>query len=164
MAVTFDSIATQAISGSASNSLNFTSIPSTYTDLFIVVKAKRTSGDADCRVRFNNDSSASYATSSMYVTTPGAKGANILIGLTSGYFTNWGYDSPSSFGCHEMYIMGYASNKHKSWVGESGSQNGADQILGIWQNTTAINRIELFATSGTWEVGTSAELYGIKAA
>ena len=100
----------------------------------------------------------------MYVTTSGAKGANPLIGLTAGYLTNWAYDSPSSFGCHEMYIMNYSGNKYKSWVGEAGSQNGGDIILGIWQNTTAINRIELFATSGTWEVGTTAELYGIKAA
>lgn len=164
MAVTFESLGTQTITGSASNIMQFTSISSAYTDLYVVIKAKRTSGDADVRIRFNGVSTASYATSSMYVTTPGAKGANALIGLTSGYLTNWGYDSPNSFGCHEVYIMGYGSDKWKSYVGESGSQNGGDIILGLWQNTAAITSIELFATVGTWVVGTSAELYGIKAA
>jgi hypothetical protein len=164
MAVTFDSIATQTITGSASNSLEFTGISNTYTDLYLIVKAKRTTGDADVRIRFNNDSSAAYATGSLYVTTSGGKGSSFLIGLTSGYLTNWGYDSPNSFGCHEVYILNYGSNKHKSWCSEAGSQNGNDLIQGLWQSTSAISSIQLFATSGTWVVGTTAELYGIKAA
>jgi hypothetical protein len=164
MAVTFDSIGTQTITGSSTSTINFTSISSAYTDLFLVVKAKTTSGDQDARIRFNNDTSASYATGSICVNTSGGKTGSFLIGLTSGYITNWGYDSPSSFGCHEVYILNYGSSKHKSWNCESGSQNGADLIQGIWQNTAAISSITLFNNSTQWTVGTSAELYGIKAA
>lgn len=164
MAVTFDSIGTQTITGSATNTINFTSISSAYTDLFLVIKAQTTSGSHDARIRFNNDTSAQYASGSMSINTSGGKTGTFLIGLTAGYLTNWGYDSLSSFGCHEVYILNYGSNKHKSWNSEAGSQNGADLIQGIWQNTAAISSITIYNNSSTWTVGSSAELYGIKAA
>jgi hypothetical protein len=164
MAVTFESLGTQVITGSASNSVTFSSITSAYTDLFLVAKLKMTSGDQDLRIRFNGDTSNNYATVSFYVTTAGADGGNALIGLPAGYLTNWSYDNANSFGCHETYIMNYGSSKHKSWCNEASSQNGSDVIQGIWQSTSAITSIYLYCASSSWVVGSSFELYGIKAA
>jgi hypothetical protein len=42
----------------------------------------------------------------------------------------------------------------------SGSEN--QFTLGTWQNTTAINRIDIIGVGGTFAAGTKVALYGIR--
>lgn len=165
MPSTYDAIATTTL-GSASSSITFTGIPSTYTDLrLVVVMAGDTSNT--CFIRYNNDSGSSYSELMLWgngttVSTFVAGGRNrIAIGSDIVGTTN------SPF-LAEINIFGYAQSIYKTTlVATSEDFNGSGIVrrqASTWQDLTAINRIDIGRTGGNFNAGTIATIYGIKAA
>jgi hypothetical protein len=174
MATTFQKIAfTEVGSGGASN-IDFTVIPSTYTDLAILLCARtnRTSPDTEDSVKltFNNTTSG-YT--SRYLRGSGT-------GATSGAGQDataiWPIQMPaagataSTFGNAMIYIPNYLEAINKSVNVDVVMENNATAAFinisaGLWSNTSAINRITLTPNVGTALVQYStATLYGIKKA
>lgn len=161
MATTYEKIATTTL-GSASSAIDFTSIGSTYTDLRLVITTF-TSSATTMISRFNSDSGANY--SSTYIAGDGSS-------ASSGRFTNKTslYAAKGLGSTPQLYtfdIFSYAGSTYKTCLfTEIADNNGSgyvDYFAGLWRSTSAITSINLSCDT-TFSAGTTATLYGIKAA
>lgn len=179
MAITYEAIATTTVGAGGASSIDFTSIPGTYTDLVVLVSARGSSYDGSSTnqlfLRFNNNSS-SYSTRSLSAATSSVVSGTNPYGVTSAI---WCGEIPSinqtasTFGNTFIYIPNYTSSNNKSLSVDNVSEtNGASDYTyslslgaGLWSNTSVIDRITLyckFTLDGTFQQYTTATLYGIK--
>jgi hypothetical protein len=165
MANTFELIASTALTSSQAN-LDFTSIPSTYTDLVIKISARLdNTSTAYSTIQFNG-SSASFSSRSF----GGGGTGSAYTGTTpsnTAFDSNSTNSTASTFCNAEIYIPNYAGSTYKSFSSDSVTENNgtvayADLIAGLWSNTAAINRVTLVPPSGNYGIYTSAYLYGVK--
>lgn len=163
---TYEPIATTTLA-SASFPITFSSIPSTYTDLKLVLCGAGDGGTLTVRYTLNNDSSFIYSYTNLYGdgTTATSARASANSRWESGIL-----DLPQSttgFGLFILDLFNYAGSTNKTClVTQSGDRNGAGNVLrqvGLYQSSSAINRIDLSANRN-YAIGTTATLYGIKAA
>ena len=169
MANTFELIASYTASGSVA-SIDFTSIPSTYTDLCLKysLRSDRAGQNNDALfLKINNNmtslstrliegdgsSAASYSTSSTSTKSGLADGASA---------------TSNTFASGEIYLPNYAGSTNKSYSGDSVTENNATSAIsllaaGLWSNTAAINQLTLVPGYGTnWVIYSTAYLYGVK--
>jgi len=159
MANTYEPIATTTL-GSAANTITFSSIPSTYTDLRVVWFGIQST--SQFRFRFNNDTATNYS-----LTVLQGDGSSV----TSSRFTSQSfiYASTSAAATYGAFmsidVMSYAGSTYKTaLVTTSRDLNGSgsvDRAVGLWRSTAAINRVDLFLGSGNMDAGATATLYGI---
>jgi len=163
---TYEPIATQTLA-SAAASITFSSIAATYTDLRLAVTSVP-SGVIQYGLRFNNDSSALYS-----LTELAGNGASAASdrdvndsNLWFNYFTPSGSTIPAFMTAD---IFSYAGSTFKTtlltWSNDrNGAGNLVNYTVGLYRSTSAINRLDIILTSGTMGAGTTATLYGLKAA
>lgn len=177
MANTFTKIATVTVGSGGASSIDFSSIPSTYTDLKLLVSGRTTNNNGGrdyFMIQFNNSSASTYS----YMWLAGYDSNSIVAssGTTQTYqkvFVMTANDTGANiFGNFELYIPNYAGSTNKSssadYVAENNStsfwMNGLN--AGLWANTSAINQITLYPSSptptGNFAQYSTATLYGIK--
>ena len=150
--------------GSATSSVAFTVIPATYTDLVLVSVTKSTTGN-NTRLTFNNDASAIYSNTSL-----GGTGTTAVSRRDSGVTymrLDWdGYNQTTEFNVHVTNVQNYANTTtFKTALTRSGSgPTGVDALVGLYRSTSAISRLDVTASAGNFDIGTTFTLYGIKAA
>lgn len=156
-------IATTTLS-SAASSITFSSIPGTYTDLRLVLVCKNTSNNSNVRMYFNNDQGSNYSITRLYGTGSAAASNRNLnsteISLNDGY--NITTAQPQLF---TVDAFSYAGSTNKTvLVTSNQDENGTGEVgryVGLYRSTSAITRLDLSITAGTFAVGTTATLYGI---
>jgi len=169
MASTYEPIATTTL-GSATAAITFSSIPSTYTDLKIIIVATASVSGSALQFIFNNDSASNYS-----VTLINGNGVNASSNKYSNQSTGYGLVASSSTGLStsvpsflSIDIFSYAGSTFKTaLVAGNADKNGSGNVeydVNLWRSTSAINRIDLSAQSANLSAGTTATLYGIKAA
>lgn len=164
----FESIATVSVGSGGSSTVEFTSIPSTYTHLQLRYMARNSSANYFVRIGFNNNTTATdYA----YHILNGTGSS-----ITTGYENNYSYaprvysGSPTQvFGVGVVDILDYANtNKNKTFRGLGGfDANGSgelDFISGLWMKTNAITSIQISAYAGSYQQYSHFALYGCKSA
>lgn len=158
MATTYEKIQTTTI-GSPTNTVAFTSIPSTYTDLIIVFNGTMT-GSALKYLQFNSDTGANYSCVGLFAystTVASAQYANAWLDVA-----NNGAQPYVTL----VQINNYSnSTAYKTYISREGSAGAAvQQINGMWRSTSAITRIDIPVHANNYNTGTVVTLYGIKAA
>jgi len=160
MPATYEPIATTTLS-SASNTIDFTSITSSYTDLRLIFAVSSVNSDNWARLRFNSDTGTNY--SQTYITGDGTSAS----ASTTTSFTNLllGYPSNVYPGLFIVDILSYAGSTYKSClISEAQDNNGSGQTrgwAGYWRSTSAITSINIYFSGLTYSAGTTATLYGI---
>lgn len=170
----FESIATATGTGS-SNTITFSSIPSTYQHLQIRGIARNTnaSNRADLAVRLNGDTGANYAQHNL-----SGNGSTASAGSNTGgtsAFVGWTTAANATsniVGACIIDIHDYASTtKNKiirAFVGEDLNAASTDATVwlasALWLNTNAITSLSLFAPFGNFTTTSTFALYGIKGA
>jgi hypothetical protein len=148
-------------SGGAAN-IEFTSIPSTYTDLNILLSSRGTADSLNVNVRFNG-SASNYSQIRVQGTGSVASSATdteiILLNVRSTYTAN-------TFSNGSVYIPNYTSSNFKSVSVDTATENNATvnrNILnaGLWSDTSAITSVNLIVASGDFTQYSTAYLYGI---
>ena len=170
MATTYEIIASVTVGSGGAASMEFTSIPSTYTDLVVKISGRSdNSGSFPNYLRFNSDSGNNYTWINIYgfngVVYSDNDGGGINYAF--GGYTNNSSLTASAFGNSEIYIPSYLSSNYKSvsadGVMETNNANGVS--LGIqaslWNNTAAITTITLLPSVGNYAEYSTAYLYGI---
>ena len=166
----YDSIATVTVNSGGTSSINFTSIPSTYTHLQVRSISKSNGFGPALVIRYNGDTSSNYKShysegngASIYGGTPG--------NTTYGYV---GYPTPgaanaSMFATTIIDILDYTNtNKYKTTRGLSGYDTNntvdgyVDLFSNLWMSTSAISSITLTIQGESFVTGSSFALYGIK--
>jgi hypothetical protein len=171
----FDSLATVSV-GTATNTVTFSSIPSTYTHLqirYIARSARTTDIGATMLTRFNSDSGNNYAYHMMYGNGVTAGAYN---GSTTNFMRSYSVSSSSAsntqiYGAGVIDILDYANtSKYKTLRHLGGyDRNGSGELnlaSGLWQSTSAISTITLTLNEATanYEPNSQFALYGIKGA
>jgi hypothetical protein len=164
MATTFVKIQTVTVGSGGAASIDFTSIPQTFTDLKIVLSARNTANDNAVAASFN--SSTSNFTNRILFGNGSSAASNTPNNNTICYI-NFSTDTALVFANSEIYIPNYTSANHKSFSSDSAQENNATtsyQILlaGLWSDTAAITSIALDPASGDFAQYSTATLYGIK--
>jgi hypothetical protein len=162
---TYEPIATTTL-GSAVATFDFTSISGSYTDLVLILNARTASGVNSAYVRFNSDSASNYSGTYLYGTGSTASSARYT-STTLLYSDYYGYPPSASntFNLMIMNIMNYSNTTtNKTVIARSNSAStGVDGLVGLWRSTAAITSITVGCASN-FQIGTTATLYGIKAA
>lgn len=175
MANTFELIASSIVGSGGASSIDFTSIPSTYTDLLLKISSRGasngngTSGVWDSiRTRFNNDSATNYVHKHL-LTIDSATPVSLQDAADSSLvaWTDYNGATTNTFGNMEIYIPNYTSSNQKSTsTDEVMEYNGSYGVwaleAGKWSGTAAINRITIILGAGNFAQYSSAYLYGIK--
>ena len=166
MAATYEKIQSTTL-GSATSSITFSSIPSTYTDLRLVLTATVSSAGQAMRIRLNGDTGVNYSFSGI----AGDGGGASAYGTDYGFINCDALTSGNSTTIPSLYTLDFfsyaGSTKKTNLMTYSGDRNGSGFTAGhvnFWNNSAAINTILIYVAVGNLNVGTSATLYGIKAA
>jgi hypothetical protein len=156
-------IASQTL-GSAASTITFSSIPATYTDLRLVLAG---STSASTYLYFTiNGTSTPYSYTYLYGTgaVAGSK-RNTSAGLTGVFINDEVATGISSVFLAELDFFSYAGSTNKTSLSRySGDRNGTGQVqvnVNLWGSTSAITQLTLYPSSGNFEIGTTATLYGI---
>ena len=150
--------------------VEFTSIPSTYTDLIIKTSARSTQAGqwGEGNITFNSDTSSSYSWRGLYG-TGSVTGSNSSTSATSalGGRPNGTDTTANTFGNSEVYITNYAGSTYKSLSTDEITENNgttalATFVANLWSNTSAITSIRITSGAGNFVQYSSFSLYGIK--
>jgi len=167
MANTYIAIATVTVGSGGASSIDFTSIPGTYTDLCILYSAR----SSDSATNWNNlkmtfNGSTANQT---WRFTAGYNNGTATAGISGQVeiWVNFNGSTGSTFGNALVYIPNYTSSNNKPVSIETVTEGKTqDQVMGIvaglWSNSSAITSIGVTPSSGTFMQNTTATLYGIK--
>jgi hypothetical protein len=168
MPSTYTPIATTTL-GSATQTVTFTSIPATYTDLRLVISNTKHSFAGTGRVfdsvlQFNNDTASNYSSTNLL--GDGSSASSTRSSSATSLQVHWSRASDDP-GLLTFDIMNYANTTtYKTAVYRSSTANAtAAAYVGLWRSTAAITEIDV-TVSATYTIstGTVLTLYGIKAA
>jgi hypothetical protein len=169
MAITYKAIATTTVGAGGASSIDFTSIPATFTDICIKMSARGTSTAIYAKIKINNDSSAIYSLRTIYGEGSAGSASQSDSGAT--YFERFLMNSSaftaSTFSNSELYIPNYAGSNNKSMMFDSVNETNATavqayMVAGLYASTSAINQITLTPNTGNFAQYSTATLYGIK--
>ena len=165
MAGTYKLISSVTVGSGGASSIDFTSIPQTYTDLVLKVSSRMTNGSNNDLIYLTlNSSTSSFTTRWLYGSGSGTSSATDarLLGWTSNY-----NDTANTFGNAEVYIPNYTGSNYKSvsWdgVGENNATAAEASLSAqLWSNTAAITSVSLVPGAGTFVQYSTAYLYGVE--
>jgi hypothetical protein len=166
MANTYVKIGSTVTVGSGgAASIDFTSIPATYTNLIVKVCARTDRASInDIMLLAFNGSTSSFT--SRYLEGNGAS-AGSYTDQPRGFGNAAGSLATSStFGNSELYIPNYAGSTNKSYSGDGVEENNATTAFsslfaGLWSNAAAINQITIYGNGSNFVQYSTASLYGI---
>jgi hypothetical protein len=149
--------------GSAQSSITFSSIPQTFTDLYLVLSARVTTTNGGLRIRVNGGT-ANLSTRLLY-----GNGSSAASGTDTTYVgtvTN-SNQTANTFGSTALYFPNYAGSTAKSFSGELVDETNATTATqwvtaGLFNSTSPITAIEFSGDgAGNFVQYSSATLYGI---
>ena len=163
-------IASSTVGSGGTNFIDFTSIPSSYTDLVLKLSCRvsPTGSVQDVGIRFNGDTASNYQYRELVGT-----GASVSSGTGTGAnhntIGNPSDSTASTFSNVEIYIPNYASSNQKSSSVDAVVENNTASTnvqmrlqAWKWSGTAAISTIRVYdPTGGNLLQYSSAYLYGI---
>lgn len=162
---TYDLIASQTL-GTAAASITFSSIAASWTDLRLVVAASGSSSSGNAvnldinGGSINNGATWIYGNGASVVSSSGTD----TYGRLSG---NTGVSGTGPFLVNADFFSYANTTTYKSYLSTfSADANGSGSVnlgIGLWLSTSAITQLKI-NYAGTFSIGTTAQLYGIKAA
>ena len=165
---TFELIASSTVGAGGAASIDFTSIPNTYTDLVVKISGRtsRSAAGSDwVKIAFNGVTT----NLSMRSLFGGGSSVGSYTDTTIYSSTNSNSQTSSTFGNTEFYIPNYAGSTNKSVSGDGVSETNASTnndmtlIAGLWSSTAAISQVNLTPYTGpNFLQYTTAYLYGVK--
>lgn len=169
---TYQNIGSYTVTSSSISSINFTSIPSTYTDLCLWVSARIDRAGASrsgMRITFNNNTSdyewqrfVAYDGNNQAGEAQNAQNHIPFMDATAST------TATSVFASGLFYIAGYTPAKYKTYSSDNVTLNTdvatpftVEWNGGRWQNDTAISSIQISGNGYNFLENTTAYLYGI---
>jgi hypothetical protein len=167
----FESIASASGTGS-SDTITFSSIPSTYKHLQIRAMGRSTGTDANPAINFNGDSGSNYAYHYLFGTGASviASGSASVTRIGDVLWATNSSNAANTMGLTLIDIHNYSSTTQNKTVrifsGRDLNGSGGNAVLmsGLWMNTNAITSVSIKLTELTnfWTTSSVFSLYGIK--
>lgn len=163
MAQTYECIATSTLA-SATSTVTFSNIPSTYTDLVLSLYISADVGIPNIHIRYNGDSGTNY--SGQYWYSDGTTvGTGRYTSITEVRIPGAG-TTTNRTGC-KIDIAQYSNtsiNKTSIATAFITTSNGYFTTTSLWRSTAAIYQISISPSVNNWTADSKFTLYGIKAA
>lgn len=154
-------LATTTLS-SAASSITFSSIPSTYTDLRLVVVTRPSANFPGLRCRINSDSSTLYSYTQL---TGTGSIAESVRSSGNDFFHLSSQSTNAQFLLSITNFFNYAGSTNKTMLQEvSYDRNGSGTVqrtVHLYRSTNSISSLYLYTSSDSFDTGTTATLYGI---
>jgi hypothetical protein len=149
--------------GTATPSITFSSIPSTYTDLVIVINGG-TATSTNATLRFNGDTGNNYSSTHLY--GDGSSAGSFRYSSVGALQINYYAYPENAFDFNAIcQIQNYSNaTTYKTAIARANkASNGVNAAVGLWRNTAAITSVTVRSSDGTtnWNVGSTFSLYGI---
>lgn len=163
-------IQTVTVGAGGAATISFTSIPQTYTDLYLLISVRTTySTWLDLNLSFNGNASSGYSYRRLQSDggTPTSNNSTSTGGIPG---NTLGTDSTANtFSSHSIYIPNYTSTTNKSVSYDSVTENNATTafmslVAGASTLSTAITSITLGLGAGNIAQYSTATLYGVTSA
>ena len=167
MPATYEPIATTTLGADAPNII-FSSIPGTYTDLRLVL-SNLTGTVVSPNILVEFGPSAGATTSFHRLSTNGSTVASDQASNSSAVLGIRGTSDTRPLFAF-LDIFSYSSTSlHKLSIGQCAEDYATDggsvsQTVGMWKSLSAITSLTIFPGGGNLKTGTTATIYGIKAA
>jgi len=165
---TYEPIATTTLA-TATSTVTFSSIPSTYTDLIMVVSPIGTAGNYDLGIRYNSDSGSNYSFTSISFNadnnnSPYSERASNATSITARTNIATVVPYPIIF-----EVLNYSnSTAYKTSLSKIARGDYAvARTVGMWRNTNAVNEVSFILVGGgstTFKAGSAFTIYGVKSA
>ena len=161
MTATYKPISTQTL-GTAVATVTLSSIPSTYTDLILVVGyGNNTVGGQNLYMQFNGDTGSNYSNTRLVAGGGGVGSYRDSNSTVINVGAIYGTADPMT---HISQINNYANTTtYKTVLCRHNTTNNVAAHVGLWRSTAAITSITFSASGGNFGVGSTFTLYGIKA-
>ena len=165
---TFIKIASVTVGSGGASSIDFTSIPSTYTDLCVKLSVRTNragSVDDDVYIKLNG-ATTNFTYRYLRGNGTSVNSSNGSVGWVAA--VPCANATASTFGNAEVYIPNYASANYKSISSDNVTENNATESYALfqavlWSNTAAITSVGFTSgTSNNFVQYSTATLYGIK--
>ena len=167
---TFELISSVTVGSGGAATIDFTSIPSTFTDLCVKLNIRGSNSAVFCgsQLRFNSDSGSNYSYKAIQgdgaaVSSFTGSGSYLFVGNSTAATA-----TANTFSNQEIYITNYAGSTQKTVSVDSAGETNATTIYanlidGLWTGTAAITSISINnAQSSNWAQYSTAYLYGVK--
>lgn len=157
--MSYTPIASQTLASDTAT-ITFSSIPNTYRDLILTVTGKVATNLARPFFRINNDSGNNYVVVTMEALASGSYDYTSSLS----YFAvadNTALTLDRTFYVENNFIDYANTGKWKNVSGFQASLEGASKTSSRWSSTSAINRIDIFPSSGNFRAGSVFALYGV---
>ena len=166
MANTFIKISTVTV-GTPGSTIDFTSIPQTYTDLKLVMSLRSTRATYADDDFFININGLTTNQLSDYLQGNGSSGGSFSNTRWGALIPADGAATASVFGNAELYIPNYTSANYKASsidaVHETNATTAYQRLhANLWSASAAITQITIVCADGNFKQYSSATLYGIK--
>lgn len=161
---TFDIIGSTTLANSTTSTYTFSSIPSTYNELYVVVAGQTTTAnDNSLAFQFNGDTSATQYAWYAY------DGNNAVVSATGSLLVNqpniqFGLITSVGQSVSIGRIIGYStSGIYKGVMGEGGFNTRVRGYSGFWNSTAVINSVTvyIYPNAANFVSGSTITLYGI---
>lgn len=162
MAATYEPIATNTLSGAGV--ITFNSIASSWSDLRLVILSTGNMGNIG--LRFNSDSGTNYSYTQIRGNGSVAS-SDRATAQNYAYITNL-ISNITAPALVTTDIFSYTGSTYKTLLSQTAADlNGSGEtnaFVNLWRSTAAVTSISITCNSGAFAAGTTATLYGIKAA
>lgn len=163
MATTFVKIATVTLASSQAY-VEFTSIPSTYTDLCLKMSL-RGSDTADYGTMSINGSTSNFSSKRLFGDGVNAQSASRTDNLLIGFLDTTSFTA-NTFSNVECYYPNYSGSANKSFsidgvIENNGTTGVQIMFAGLWSNTAAITSLRFTHATANFVQYSTATLYGI---
>jgi hypothetical protein len=151
--------------GTAAASIEFTSIPQTFTDLVVLVSMRGSFNNyySEYRVRFNG-STTGFSARNLYGAGSGSGASGTFEASAFGVGAT---ATANTFSNDQIYIPNYTSSNAKSFSSDFVGENNATSAFAglyanLWTGTAAITSIQFTeVNAANFAIGTTISLYGI---
>jgi hypothetical protein len=165
MATTYTLINSVTVGSGGTATIDFTSIPQTYTDLKLMTSLRSNNSGGNVSYIYFNNTNSSLSNTRYYASVN-----TVAVYSSTDVFS---YIPPSTgtantFSTQEWYIPNYTDGARHKTVNILGAANSTSTgyelgfIAGLWEQNNAINRITLYPSAGSFVQYSTAYLYGIK--
>lgn len=145
--------------GSTDSEIVFSSIPSSFRDLVVVVDGSTSSTGVGVGLRYNGDTGANYSA----VIMAGSGSATSASAPTGSIYSDVMYADNTGRINGIIQIIDYsATDKHKTLL--SRSNQASSFVLAYtsrWANTAAVTSVTILTATSSFAAGTTLALYGI---
>lgn len=172
MATTYTLISSITVGSGGSASVEFTSIPATYTDLKVVMSVRDSGASLERNIRltFNSVGGTSYSQRLLYGNGSSAASYSASsAAFISSFYASAANATASTFASNEIYIPNYTSSNNKSVsidsvIENNGSSTSMGLSAGLFSDSGVISSIKFIPDNpgDTYVQYSTFYLYGIK--